>query len=248
MRSPARALFAAGLTLSALGLAACGGRFVSPHGAAARTTVIGGGQTSEDGGYSTTSTSSSTGAGSGPSGLPSLPSTATHPATVPTTAHVGTTAVRTRPRRRSPATTRRTWSTSPGLDDNLSKAYVGPLASVTTNRLAQASVRQAATLLAAQEHGVGTLRDDHVSVVMTGPASAALADCQDEHHFYLVNDNSGTPDPFIERGYFVDRPRWCSRTGTGSSTCSRRRTTPATSDALGGRAQGGPDRLEREGV
>ena len=77
------------------------------------------------------------------------------------------------------------------------------MASVTTNRLAQASVRQAATLLAAQEHGVGTLRDDHVSVVMTGPASAALADCQDEDHFYLVDDNSGTPDPFIERGYFV---------------------------------------------
>jgi hypothetical protein len=90
-----------------------------------------------------------------------------------------------------------------GLDDNLSQAYIGPVAAVTTNRLAQASVRQAASLLAAQEHGVGTLHDDHVTVVMTGPASAALADCQDEKDFYLVDDNSGTPDPFIGRGDYA---------------------------------------------
>ena len=77
------------------------------------------------------------------------------------------------------------------------------MASVATNRLAQATVRQAAALQAAQEHGVGTLRDDHVSVVMTGPASAALADCQDEDNFYVVKDSSGTPDPFIQRGIFV---------------------------------------------
>jgi hypothetical protein len=203
VRAPARALFAASLTLSALGLAACGGRFVTPHGDAARTTVIGGGQTSEDGGYSTTSTSSSAQGGSDPSGLPSLPSTGTHPAIVPTTAHVGTTAG-ANPTQKAIISDYESYLVDlSGLDDNLSKAYVGPLASVTTNRLAQASVRQAATLLAAQEHGVGTLRDDHVSVVMTGPASAALADCQDELHFYLVNDNAGTPDPFIERGYFV---------------------------------------------
>ena len=44
-----------------------------------------------------------------------------------------------------------------GLDDNLSQGYVAPLAAVTTTRLAQASVRQAAAILAAQEHGVGTL-------------------------------------------------------------------------------------------
>jgi hypothetical protein len=77
------------------------------------------------------------------------------------------------------------------------------VASVTTNRLAQASVRQAAALLSAQEHGVGELRDDKVNIVMTGPSSAALADCQDEYHFYLVDDNSGSPDPFISRGYFA---------------------------------------------
>jgi hypothetical protein len=202
VRAPARALFAAGLTLSALGLAACGGRFVSPHDAAARTTVIGSGRTVADGGDSTTPTTSSA-PGSGPSALPSLPSTASHPTTVPTTTRAGSTPSED-PTQRAIITDYEAYLVDlSGLDDNLSKAYVGPLASVTTNRLAQASVRQAATLLAAQEHGVGTLRDDHVSVVMTGPASAALADCQDEDHFYLVNDNSGTPDPFIERGYFV---------------------------------------------
>lgn len=90
-----------------------------------------------------------------------------------------------------------------GLDDSLNKAWVDRVASVTTNRLAQASVRQAAALLSAQEHGVGELRDDKVNIVMTGPSSAALADCQDEYHFYLVDDNSGSPDPFISRGYFA---------------------------------------------
>jgi hypothetical protein len=207
VRAPARALFAAGLTLSALGLASCGGRFVSPHGAAARTTVIGGsGRTVGDGGDSTTpSTSSaqSSARASDPSALPTLPSTGSHPTTVPTTTRAGSTASGDPTQRAITSDYEAYLVDLSGLDDNLSKAYVGPLASVTTNRLAQASVRQAATLLAAQEHGVGTLRDDHVSVVMTGPASAALADCQDEDHFYLVDDNSGTPDPFIERGYFV---------------------------------------------
>ena len=90
-----------------------------------------------------------------------------------------------------------------GLDDNLSQGYIAPLASVTTTRLAQASVRQAAAILAAQEHGVGTLHDDQVSVVMTGPDSAALADCQDEDDFYLVSDAKSTPDPFVQRGDFA---------------------------------------------
>ncbi len=90
-----------------------------------------------------------------------------------------------------------------GLDDTLSKAYLAPLASVTTTRLGQASARQAAAILAAREHGVGTLRDAHLQIRMTGPASAALADCQDEEHFYVVSDQSGTPDTFVQRGYFV---------------------------------------------
>jgi hypothetical protein len=203
VRAPTRALFAAGLTLSALGLTACGGRFVSPHGEAARTTVVGGSQTiTDDGGDSTTSTTSSA-QESDPSALPNLPSTGSHPTTVPATKHPGTSANEDSTQKAITSDYEAYLVDLSGLDDNLSKAYIGPLASVTTNRLAQASVRQAATLLAAQEHGVGTLRDDHVSVVMTGPASAALADCQDEDHFYLVDDNSGTPDPFIERGYFI---------------------------------------------
>ncbi len=88
------------------------------------------------------------------------------------------------------------------LDDTLNKAYVGPLAAVTSTRLAQASVRQAAALLGAQEHAVGSLHDDHIAITMTGSTSAALADCQDQEHFYLV-DESGTPDSFVQRGYFV---------------------------------------------
>ncbi|MGP0032703.1 MAG: hypothetical protein ACLPVF_19640 [Acidimicrobiales bacterium] len=90
-----------------------------------------------------------------------------------------------------------------GLDDTLNQSYIGPLASVTTTRLAQASVRQAAAILAAHEHAVGTLRDDHVAITMTGPSSAALVDCQDEQDFYLVSDGTGTPDPFVGRGDFV---------------------------------------------
>ena len=115
-----------------------------------------------------------------------------------------------------------------GLDDSLNKAWVDRVASVTTNRLAQASVRQAAALLSAQEHGVGVLRDDHVGIVMTGPTSAALADCQDEYHFYLVDDNSGSPDPFIGRGYFagsaqmvLEQGRWLVDVFTTThATCS----------------------------
>jgi len=90
-----------------------------------------------------------------------------------------------------------------GLDDTLSKSYLAPLASVTTSRLADATVRQAAALEAAGEHGVGQLRDDHVRVVMTGPGSAAIADCQDEYDFYVVTDTTGAPDSFVARGDFA---------------------------------------------
>jgi hypothetical protein len=90
-----------------------------------------------------------------------------------------------------------------GLDDNLSQGFIAPLASVATTRLAQASVRQAAAILAAKEHGVGTLHDDHVTIVMTGPNSAALADCQNEDDFYLVTDTTSAPDTFVQRGNFA---------------------------------------------
>ncbi len=228
MRATARALFAAGLTFSALGLTACGGRFMSPRDEAARTTVIDGGQTIADGGDSTTSTTSFSAQESDPSAGPSLPSTRSHPTTVLSPTRPGTSASENSTQKAIITDYEAYLVDLSGLDDNLSKAWVGPLASVTTNRLAQASVRQAATVLAAQEHGVGTLRDDHVSVVMTGPASAALADCQDEDHFYLVNDNSGTPDPFIERGYYVGSAQMVLQNGhwlvdvftTTHDTCS----------------------------
>jgi hypothetical protein len=90
-----------------------------------------------------------------------------------------------------------------GLDDNLNQAWVAPLAQVATTRLAQATVRQAAAILDAHEHGVGTLRDDKVTVEMTGAGTAALADCQNEKDFYLVSDSSNTPDPVLTRADFV---------------------------------------------
>lgn len=202
MCAPARALLATTLSIVALSLAACGGRFATPHGGAARTTHVGGGQAIGGTAKSTTSTSPPD-QGSATSAVPSLPATGVHPTTASTSAHGDNSAPENATEKAIMSDYEAYLVDLSGLDDNLSKAYVGPLASVTTNRLAQASVRQAAALLAAQEHGIGTLRDQHLSVVMTGPASAALADCQDEYHFYLVNDNSGTPDPFIQRGYFV---------------------------------------------
>ena len=203
MRARGRVLVAASLSISALSLAACGGRFVAPHGSAARTTVVGGEQALANSGQATTSAGTTVPGSSDALAHPDAPSAGTRPTTTAGATHAGT-ASDVDPTQKAIISHYEAYLVDlSGLDDNLSKAYVGPLASVTTNRLAQASVRQAATLLAAQEHGVGTLRDDHVSVVMTGPASAVLADCQDEYHFYLINDNSGTPDPFIQRGYFV---------------------------------------------
>ena len=90
-----------------------------------------------------------------------------------------------------------------GLDDNLNQAWVAPLAQVATTRLAQATVRQAAAILDAHEHGVGTLRDDKVTVEMTGADTAAVADCQNEKDFYLVSNSSNTPDPALTRADFV---------------------------------------------
>lgn len=142
--------------------------------------------------------------GTGDSALPTLPKGG-RPATtqVPTT-EAGAGGVATDPTQRAILTAYESYLVDLSeLDDNLSQAYIAPLASVTTTRLAQASVRQAAAILAAKEHGVGILHDKHVSVVMTGPSSAALADCQDEYDFYLVSDGSSTPDPFVQRGDFA---------------------------------------------
>jgi hypothetical protein len=185
---------ATALLIAALILTACGARFTLPpatSGAGARTSTSGTGTTAStstsDGGTNGTGSGTTPGAtattGSGPSHT-------TAPASGSTQAAI------------TKAYESYLYDLS-GLDDTLSHTYVGPLASVTTNRLAQASVRQAAAILAAQEHGVGTLRDDHLAITMTGTASAALADCQDQQDFYLISDDSGTPDPFVARGYFV---------------------------------------------
>jgi hypothetical protein len=203
VRTPARWLVAAGLTFSALGLAGCGGRFVTPHGDAARTTVIGGGQVVEGDREDSTTSSSSPLAGSNSPARLSSPSTEARTATTPTTNHAANPSVGNSMQVAVTSDYEDYLVDLSGLDDTLNKAYVARVAAVATNRLAQATVRQAAALQAAQEHGVGTLRDDHVSIVMTGPASAVLADCQDEDHFSVVKDSSGTPDPFVQRGTFV---------------------------------------------
>ena len=155
-------------------------------------------------GGSTSATTTTTTTGSNRSSLPSLPAGAK-----PTTAAVPGVTIPPGlasgdPTEKAIVTAYETYVVElSGLDDNLSQGYIAPLAAVTTTRLAQASVRQAAAILAAQEHGIGTLRDDHVSVIMTGATSAALADCQDENDFYLVSDDSSTPDPFVQRGDFA---------------------------------------------
>jgi hypothetical protein len=204
-RGPGGLLLVAALIAAPFGLAACGGRAAIPsaaQGSAARTDAT-----------SPTGSTQTLGGSTGPGGMPSAagtgPTLPTLPAHTPTPSSSGAPAPRTTvPTSASPQTEiTNAYETYlydlSGLDDTLSRAYIGPLASVTTSRLAQASVRQAAAILDAQEHGVGTLRDDHLSIKITGPASAALVDCQDEEDFYLVSDDSGAPDAFVERGYFV---------------------------------------------
>ncbi len=188
---------------AALSLSACGGRVATPHGAASRVVVREDGRADTTGSSGATVSSTQPGDGPGTGSLPTLPAGRAHPATTPTSVVLPKSAAAD-PTQKAILTAYESYLLAlSGLDDNLSEPFIGPVAAVTTNRLAQASVRQAASLLAAQEHGVGTLRDDHVTVVMTGPASAALADCQDEKDFYLVDDNSGTPDPFIGRGDYA---------------------------------------------
>jgi hypothetical protein len=90
-----------------------------------------------------------------------------------------------------------------GLDDNLNSAWLPPLAAVTTERMAQASTRQASAILNAHEHGVGRLIGRNVTVKMTGATSAAVAECENYADFYLVDDGTNSPDPGIVRGNFV---------------------------------------------
>jgi hypothetical protein len=145
-------------------------------------------------------TTSSTGSSSG--SLPSLPSGAAPPPT--TTVTTDLTATSGDPTKQAILTAYETYLFYlSGLDDTLSKAYIPPLAAVTTYRLAEASVRQAAALLNAHEHGVGTLRDDRITIVTPSATTADITDCQDEYDFYPVEDASGTADPFVQRGYFA---------------------------------------------
>lgn len=188
-------LLAPALIVTALGAAACGGRVALPTAIPPTSTSAGQAGAGSVGNRGTsaggTGTSSTLPAGAGQSGTPSpTPNSNTTAPPAGVVKNAITVAYETYLLRLSQ------------LDDTLSKTYVGPLATVTTNRLAQASVRQAAALLAAQEHAVGSLQDDHIAITMASSSSAALADCQDEDHFYVVSA-SGTPDSFVQRGYFV---------------------------------------------
>ena len=201
-RGHRRSRLAAALIIAASALAACGGRFhVTPDAGRASSTAPavtntgGAGAATAAGGSPTDTGAGMTRQAVAPAARASSPPTALPPSTtVPTVSS---------PHEAIAGAYQAYLTDLSGLDDTLSKAYLAPLASVTTTRLGQASVRQAAAILSAQEHGVGTLRDAHLEIRMTGPASAALADCQDQEDFHLVSDGSGTPDPFVQRGYFV---------------------------------------------
>jgi hypothetical protein len=198
VRHAFRVPFVTALIVAPLLFAACGERARLPNGSGAASSNTSRGS---NGSASATTTTSITSTGS--PALPTLPKGGRPSTTVVPTTRVGV-GNATDPTQRVILSAYESYLVDlSGLDDNLSQGYIAPLASVTTNRLAQASVRQAAAILAAQEHGVGTLHDDHVSVVMTGPTSAALADCQDEFDFYLVSDGSSAPDAFVQRGDFA---------------------------------------------
>lgn len=198
MRAGARAsLVGAPILAGALLLSSCGGRVPLAATGGRVVTVSGGG---------TAATSTTTDAGSGSSSTPAAPtgSRADHAtSTIQATAPHQVVAAGSAANQSLLMPYEDYLTDLSALDDNLNRAAIGPLASVTTTRLAQASVRQAAALQAAHEHGVGTLRDDQIKVVMTGQDSASLVDCQDEEHFYPVGNGTGTPDPFVARGYFV---------------------------------------------
>jgi hypothetical protein len=199
MRRSIRVPLAAALIAAPLFLAACGERAHIPNGSASAAAGTSRSKVSDQ---STTTTPTR---GTGAAGLSTLPKGG-HPPTTQAAPTIGSGAgaAGSDPSQRAILSAYESYLVDlSGLDDNLSQGYIAPLASVTTTRLAQASVRQAAAILAAQEHGVGTLHDDHVSVVMTGPTSAALADCQDERDFYLVSDSTSMPDAFVQRGDFA---------------------------------------------
>jgi hypothetical protein len=198
VRRAIRVPLAAALIAAPVLLAACGERAHIPNGSATAAANASHSNVSDD----TTTTTSS--AKNGGSALPTLPKGSHPPTTGAPASTAGVTGAGTDPTQRAILSAYESYLVDlSGLDDNLSQGYIAPLASVTTTRLAQASVRQASAILAAQEHGVGTLHDDHVSVVQTSPTSAALADCQNEVDFYLVADGSSTPDAFVQRGDFA---------------------------------------------
>lgn len=198
MRRSIRVPLASALIAAPLLLAACGERAHIPSGSA----ITSSGASRANG--SDAATTTSTAKNGAAAALPTLPKGGRPPTTLAPGSGAGVTGAPSDPTQRAVLTTYESYLVDLSeLDDNLSQGYIAPLASVTTTRLAQASVRQASAILAAQEHGVGTLHDDHVSVVITGPTSAAVADCQDEFDFYLVSDGTSTPDAFVQRGDFA---------------------------------------------
>jgi hypothetical protein len=177
------------------GLAGCGLR-VNPDQAGSTTTIANSGATSTTGATGTTETST---AAAPPSTTP-LPVSGSPSAgpqsTTPVTAGEDTTA-------QLQAVYDTFLADISGLDDNLNQSWLSAIKQVVTPRLLKAAQEQAETILAAHEHGTGTLKDAHQVVKVTGPATASIFDCLDEVDWYLVEDASGQPDPGITRGDYV---------------------------------------------
>jgi hypothetical protein len=90
-----------------------------------------------------------------------------------------------------------------GLDDNLNQSWIAALKQVATARLVNAAERQAQSILNAQEHGIGSLQDDHQLTKITSSTTASVFDCLDEQHWYLIQNTTGQPDPGVTRGYYI---------------------------------------------
>jgi hypothetical protein len=58
-------------------------------------------------------------------------------------------------------------------------------------------------MLHAHEHGVGALTGRNLTIKITSPTSAALAECENFSDFYLVDETTDKPDSGIVRGAFV---------------------------------------------
>jgi hypothetical protein len=89
-----------------------------------------------------------------------------------------------------------------GLLANLTQPWVNAISELATPAMTTVAQRSAGALQQAHDHTVGTLVDSRRVITVTG-SKAALTDCLDELHWYVVENANGRPDPSVTRGYFV---------------------------------------------